>query len=132
MHSLTKKILIEIIEFGGLKSSSDIRLLKSIVDIKNGNLVFTETFYLSVVVHDSHSHEDILQCVDAGIDVFGTTVKNVIYYRFETVFNLKRTDIVRKPEAFSECLRSFFGERAFHVEAAIVSCDYWKTPFDGS
>ena len=96
-------------------------MLKSIVDIKNGNLVFTETFYLSVVVHDSHSHEDILQCVDAGIDVFGTTVKNVIYYRFETVFNLKRTDIVRKPEAFSECLRSFFGERAFHVEAAIVA-----------
>ena len=62
-----------------------------------------------------------MQCIDSGLDVFGTTVKTVIYYRFETVFNLKRTDIVRKPEAFSECLRGFFGERAFHVESAIVA-----------
>jgi len=76
---------------------------------------------LSVVVHDSHSQEEILQCIDAGLDVFGTTVKNVIYFRFKTIFNFDRNDIVRKPEVFSECLRSFFGERAFHVEAAIVA-----------
>ena len=74
-----------------------------------------------MVVHDSHSQEEILQCIDSGLDVFGTTVKNVIYFRFKTILNLERTDIVRKPEAFSESLRSFFGERAFNVEAAIVA-----------
>lgn len=48
-------------------------------------------------------------------------MKTVIYYRFQTVYNQDRKDIVRKPELFSECLRTFFGERAFHVEASIVA-----------
>jgi len=77
--------------------------------------------HLAKVLQDSFSQEDILKCVDSGIDVFGSSVKNVIYFRFETIFNLKRADIVRKPEVFSECLRSFFGERGFHVESAIVA-----------
>jgi hypothetical protein len=65
--------------------------------------------------------EKILQCIDSGLDVFGTTVKHVIYWRFQTVYNQERKDIPRKPELFSECIRSFFGERAFHVEASIVA-----------
>lgn len=65
--------------------------------------------------------ERILECIDGGLDVFGTTVKNVIYFRFHTIYNHDRKDIIYKPELFSECLRTFFGERAFHVEAAIVS-----------
>jgi hypothetical protein len=76
---------------------------------------------LSKVLQDVYSQEDILLCVDAGIDVFGGTVKNVIYFRFRTLFNLERHDIVRKPDAFSECLRGFFGTRAFNVEASIVA-----------
>jgi len=76
---------------------------------------------LSVLIHASHSQEDILKCVDEGLDVFGPSVKTVIYFRFQTVFNLKREDIVRKPELFVECLRGFFGERGFHVESAIVA-----------
>jgi hypothetical protein len=73
------------------------------------------------VLQEAYSHEDILRCVDSGIDFFGATVKNVIYFRFKTTFNLERADIVRKPEAFRECLRSLFGERAFNVEASIVA-----------
>lgn len=65
--------------------------------------------------------ERILECVDKGLDVFGTSVKTVIYWRFQSVYNRERKDIVRKPELFSECLRTFFGERAFHVESSIVS-----------
>jgi hypothetical protein len=63
----------------------------------------------------------ILECVDRGLDVFGTSVKAVVYWRFQTVYNQERKDILHKPEKFSECLRTFFGERAFSVEAAIVA-----------
>lgn len=73
------------------------------------------------MIHANAEEEKILECIDAGIDVFGTTVKNVIYFRLKNLFNLERRDIIRKPEVFSECLRAFFGERAFNVEAAIVA-----------
>jgi hypothetical protein len=69
----------------------------------------------------SFDEERILECIDAGFDAFGKTVKDVIYFRLKTLSNLDRRDIVKKPEIFSECLRVFFGERAFHVEQAIVA-----------
>ena len=75
---------------------------------------------MSRVVHD-FTQETILDCIDSGLDVFGITVKNVIYFRFKTLLNLERTDIVKRPDAFVECLRNFFGDRSFNVEAAIVA-----------
>jgi hypothetical protein len=73
------------------------------------------------LVEASYDEETILHCVDTGIDVFGGTVKQVIYYRLKTINNLDRKDVIRKPEIFVECLRSFFGDRAFLVEQAIVA-----------
>ena len=63
----------------------------------------------------------ILECVDAGIDFFGKSVKNVIYWRMQTIHHLERREIPRKPELFSDGLRSFFGERSYSIEAAIVA-----------
>jgi hypothetical protein len=76
---------------------------------------------MSLMIHAEYTEEKILDCIDAGIDVFGNTVKNVIYWRLKTLSGLDRKDIVKKPEMFCECLRSFFGERAFNVEASIVA-----------
>ena len=64
--------------------------------------------------------EKILSSIDKGIDAFGPSVKNVLYYRFSAIYNSQRGDILKKPDLFAESLRTFFGERAFHVEAAIV------------
>jgi hypothetical protein len=73
------------------------------------------------LVEAAYEEEKILECVDAGIDVFGSTVKQVIYYRLKTLNNLDRKEVVKKPEVFAECLRGFFGDRAFLVEQAIVA-----------
>jgi hypothetical protein len=70
---------------------------------------------------DRISEETILHCIDSGLDVFGNTVKNVIYWRLKTIYNLERKDILHKPEIFNESLRAFFGERAYFVEQAIVA-----------
>jgi hypothetical protein len=75
---------------------------------------------MSLLIHVNAGEEKILQCIDEGLNVFGSSVKNVIYWRFQTIYNSGREDIIRKPDLFSECLRSFFGERAYNVEAAIV------------
>jgi hypothetical protein len=76
---------------------------------------------MALVVHDNFTTDNILDCIDSGLDAFGTTVKNVIYFRFKTIFDLDRRDILRKPEAFRECLIGFFGERAFNIEMSIVA-----------
>ena len=76
---------------------------------------------LQLTVNENYDEDKILECIDKGIDVFGSTVKSVIYYRFKVTFDLERKDIIRKPEQFSESLRAFFGERAFNVEASIVA-----------
>ena len=73
------------------------------------------------LIEASYDEEKILECIDAGIDVFGSTVKQVIYFRLKTLNSQDRKDIIKKPEIFSECLRGFFGERAFLVEHAIVA-----------
>ena len=68
------------------------------------------------------SEEDrILECIDEGIDVFGKSVKDVIYWRLQTIHNLERKNIPRKPDLFSESLRTFFGERSLSVEQSIVT-----------
>jgi hypothetical protein len=68
----------------------------------------------------AHEDDKILECIDNGLDVFGSSVKDVIYWRFQKIYNHSRQDIVRKPELFSESLVAFFGERAFHVEQMVV------------
>jgi hypothetical protein len=68
------------------------------------------------------SEEDkILNCIDQGIDVFGKSVKDVVYWRLHTIQKLDRKDIPRKPDLFSESLRSFFGERSLTIEQSIVT-----------
>ncbi len=75
---------------------------------------------MSLLFHEDEESR-ILECVDEGLDVFGVSVKTVIYWRFRTIYNCQREDILRKPELFTESLRTFFGDRAFHVEASIVA-----------
>ncbi len=75
----------------------------------------------STIFAGNESESKILECIDNGLDVFGTSVKSVIYWRFKTIYNCERSEIPRKPELFSESLRAFFGDRGYHVETAIVA-----------
>jgi len=76
---------------------------------------------LRTVLAGDESESKLLDCIDKGLDVFGTTVKSVIYWRFKTIYNSERSEIPRKPDLFSESLRAFFGDRGYHVETAIVA-----------
>jgi hypothetical protein len=84
---------------------------------------------MSLTVSEKGIVEDVLECVDVGLDAFGSTIKKVVYFRFETAYDLQRRDILRRPKAFHECLGNFFGKGAPLVEASIVAAIGRKFPF---
>ena len=74
-----------------------------------------------MLVVENEPDSKLLESIDRGLDVFGTSVKSVIYWRLSTIYHSERSEIPRKPELFSESLHIFFGERGFHVETSIVA-----------
>ena len=65
--------------------------------------------------------EKIIQCVDEGLQVFGESVKHVIYFYLERYFQLKKTEIPENPETFCNAINSLFGENgAKLIEKSIL------------
>ncbi|MDI6846971.1 MAG: hypothetical protein QMD23_02425, partial [Candidatus Bathyarchaeia archaeon] len=56
-----------------------------------------------------------------GLQVFGESVKHVIYFYLERNFQLKKTEIPEKPETFCKAITSLFGEDgAKSIEKSIL------------
>ena len=69
----------------------------------------------------SNLNEKIVQCIDEGLQLFGKSVKHVIYFCLERDFQLKKTEIPEKPETFCEAIILLFGERgAKLIEESIL------------
>ena len=58
----------------------------------------------------SKVNEKIIQCTDEGLQVFGESAKQVIYFYLEKDFQLKKTEIPENPETFYKAITSLFGE----------------------
>lgn len=52
----------------------------------------------------------IVQCVDEGLQIFGESAKEAIYFYLKRNFQLKKTEIPEKPETFCKAITSLFGE----------------------
>jgi len=77
---------------------------------------------LSVANSDSGflSDEEILTCVERGLDKVGTGVKKLVFWHLQKLGHIKRNEIPRKPELFVSGLRLLYRESAASVEKAIV------------
>jgi len=65
--------------------------------------------------------KEILECIDRGLDTFGVNMKQVVYYRIQTVNHLNREEIVQKPLEFVNSLADMFGSVAVKIiEKSIV------------
>lgn len=62
----------------------------------------------------------VLDCIDKGLDTFGESVKQAIYWRLEAEYRLKRRDIVERPDVFSKNLFKIFGVGTKTVEHVII------------
>lgn len=68
----------------------------------------------------SSDTDRVLECIDKGLETFGESVKQAIYWRLESEYRLRRKDIVAKPDVFSKNLFKIFGVGTKTVEHVII------------
>jgi len=65
--------------------------------------------------------EVMLRAIDEGLSsAVGETGARALYYHFEAYTNLRREDVLKKPEAFVGFLRSVFGAGSKILERMII------------
>jgi hypothetical protein len=63
---------------------------------------------------------DLLQCVDRGLDAFGTNMKQAVYWALMSKESLSSDKILAKPDAFVRALQEIFGNGYPLAERSIV------------
>lgn len=61
-----------------------------------------------------------MQCVDRGLESFGSHAKQTIYWRITILHNSLHSCVVEHPELFSDILHQLFGDTGYVAEAAII------------
>lgn len=62
----------------------------------------------------------IMECIDEGLDLFGSNLRYLVYWRMTILNNMPRGGILTNPEAFVKGLESIYGAAAKQIEIAIV------------
>jgi hypothetical protein len=62
----------------------------------------------------------VLACLDRALDVYGKSVKQVVYWNLETMFGVKKESIPNNPGEFVETLDKIFGSGATIVKKTIL------------
>jgi hypothetical protein len=63
---------------------------------------------------------DLLQCIDRGLEAFGSHVKQTIYWRVSVRHGSLHNGIVADPKVFVTTLREIFGDSSIGIEDAII------------
>ncbi len=63
---------------------------------------------------------DLLQCVDRGLDSFGSNMRQAVYWRLMSDEALPSDKILENPEAFVRVLKAIFGSGYPLAERSIV------------
>ncbi|MDA4111013.1 MAG: hypothetical protein OK439_00630 [Thaumarchaeota archaeon] len=66
------------------------------------------------------SDEQVMNCVDRGLDKIGPNVKHLVYWHLQKIGHIRRADIPNNPEKFVSGLNSLYRESAAGVERAIL------------
>ena len=75
---------------------------------------------MSVIEKSIPCDDQIMACIDRGLDRVGPNVKNLVYWHLQKIGHIKRADIPNDPENFVAALRGLYRESAAGVERAIV------------
>jgi hypothetical protein len=63
---------------------------------------------------------DLLQCIDRGLDVFGTNMKQAVYWTLMSKEAISSDRILSNPESFVRALKEIFGSGYPLAERSIV------------
>ena len=69
----------------------------------------------------------IVEAVDASLDSFGASVKQVVYYQLEKSYHVRKQDIPRRIEEFVTAVEGIFGVGARLIEMRILETLYART-----
>lgn len=72
-------------------------------------------------MRESLDDYELMECIDEGLDLFGSNLRYLVYWRMTILSNLPRGGILANPEAFVKGLESIYGSAARQIEAAIVN-----------
>ena len=62
-----------------------------------------------------------MECIDEGLDLFGSNLRYLVYWRMTILSSLPRGGILGNPDAFVKGLESIYGMAAKQIETAIVN-----------
>jgi hypothetical protein len=71
-------------------------------------------------VENTLEEYDLLQCIDRGLEAFGSHVKQTIYWRISMRHGSLHNGIAADPKVFVTTLREMFGDSSIGVEDAII------------
>jgi len=69
----------------------------------------------------------VTRMIEEGLDALGENIGRVILHHIETTYSLKRHQIAKKLDLFTEVLRDMFGEGSPMIERLIVETISRKT-----
>lgn len=81
---------------------------------------------------DAEFRNALLDSVDYGLLVLGEIVRQTIYNRLESNYQIERTEIPEKLEGFHAALAGIFGRRGIVVERLVAKklCDRLRLKFE--
>jgi hypothetical protein len=65
-------------------------------------------------------NEYVTSCLERGLDHYGPTTKQVVFWELDKNFKVKENKILMQPEKFVKCLRQMFGPGSKTIEKVII------------
>ena len=76
--------------------------------------------FLSSSPGNGDPNVQLVDCVEKGLNHYGKTMTQVVFWNFEKKFGLQKQDISKYPEKFVQSIEGMFGEGAPKVENTII------------
>jgi len=64
---------------------------------------------------------DLLQCIDKGLEPFGSHVKQSIFWKMSILHNYSRQEVIDNPELLVSVIRETLGDSSSAVEESVVN-----------
>jgi hypothetical protein len=63
---------------------------------------------------------DLLQCIDRGIEPFGSNLKHSIFWKMSILHNYSKQEVIQNPTILISVIRETLGDSSAAVEKSIV------------
>jgi hypothetical protein len=64
---------------------------------------------------------DLLQCIDKGLEPFGSNVKQSIFWKMSILHNYSRSEVIENPELLTNVIRETLSDSSIAVEESITN-----------